>query len=158
MGSTTEDWQSIATAHQLKQLYAIPQEWKLDDEALKKLAGDGTVDVGRLIKLQAAKLSGIMSEGELHITEAYTATQLLDLMAEGKLKALDVTTAFSKRAAIAQQLVSLHFAAQCCNMLCAQCRLLTRYKRHRASRKSSLMKALNGRNGWINSTRITAVS
>ncbi|KAB5515363.1 amidase signature domain-containing protein [Coniochaeta sp. 2T2.1] len=106
MGSTTEDWQTIAAAHRSKQLEAIPDTWRLNEEALTKLRGDSTPDAGRLIKLQAARVSGIMSEDELHITEAYTATQLLEMMAHGKLTALEVTIAFSKCAAIAQQLTS----------------------------------------------------
>jgi amidase len=106
MGRIDEDWQTVAAAHRRKQLEAIPPTWRLDDKTLSKLRGDTTPDTGRLIKLQAAKNSGVLSDSEVYITETYTAKQLLELMAEGKLKALDVTRAFSKRAAIAQQLVS----------------------------------------------------
>lgn len=49
--------------------------------------------------------SGIMTTKELEITEM-DATSLLELMASGQLKSYDVTLAFCKRAAIAQQLVS----------------------------------------------------
>lgn len=47
----------------------------------------------------------ILSENDFHITESYTARSLAQALAEGNLKALDVVTAFCKRAAVAQQLV-----------------------------------------------------
>ena len=48
---------------------------------------------------------GLLSEQELQITEDYEVTALIAALASGKLTSLAVTTAFSKRAAIAQQLV-----------------------------------------------------
>jgi hypothetical protein len=40
----------------------------------------------------------------MNITESYTVVELLKALSVGDLSALDVTVAFSKRAAIAQQL------------------------------------------------------
>lgn len=48
--------------------------------------------------------SGIMTPEELALTEK-DATGLLRLISEGKLKSYDLTLAFCKRAAIAQQVV-----------------------------------------------------
>lgn len=50
--------------------------------------------------------SGILSSHEIQITEAYDVAGLLKGLASGTLTAVDVTAAFSKRAAIAHQLVS----------------------------------------------------
>jgi amidase len=51
---------------------------------------------------------GIMSKEELELTDK-DATELLELLASGKVKSYDVTLAFCKRAAIAQQLVRIHY-------------------------------------------------
>jgi hypothetical protein len=47
----------------------------------------------------------ILSKEEREITEIHDATALLELLSAGKVSSLAVTTAFCKRAAIAQQLV-----------------------------------------------------
>ena len=100
------DWKIAAAAHRQKQHDAIPSEWLLTAQQIQELSGFGTEDEGRLIKLQAARKSGILSEKELDITENYTATQLRDQIATGQLKSVDVTVALAKRAALAQQFVS----------------------------------------------------
>ena len=102
-----EDWQSVAAAHSQKQYEAIPTEWKLEKGVLDEIRGEGSSDSGRLIKLQAVRRSGLLSERELHITEDYTATQLLDSISRRKFTSFEVTLAFSKRAALAQQLVRI---------------------------------------------------
>jgi len=56
------------------------------------------------------KESGLLSAQEIEITES-SATDLVAQLAQGKLKSVDVTLAFCKRAAIAQQLVRLGFMA-----------------------------------------------
>jgi amidase len=50
---------------------------------------------------------GIMSKEELDLTDK-DATEFLELLASGKLKSYDVTLAFCKRAAIAQQRVRIY--------------------------------------------------
>jgi amidase len=50
---------------------------------------------------------GIMSKEELDLTDK-DATELLELLASRKVKSYDVTLAFCKRAAIAQQLVRIY--------------------------------------------------
>ncbi|KAJ5733144.1 Amidase, partial [Penicillium manginii] len=49
---------------------------------------------------------GLLSDLELDLTENYTAAQLLAKLASGEASSLAVTTAFCKRAAIAQQVTS----------------------------------------------------
>ena len=52
---------------------------------------------------------GILTNEEFDITENYDATALLGLLASKKVSSITVTTAFCKRAAIDQQLVSEPF-------------------------------------------------
>ncbi|KAK8044414.1 amidase [Apiospora rasikravindrae] len=109
MGGIGQDrqpsWEVIAKEHAAKQLNNIPAEWRLPRDKLDQLSGVGTADEGRLIQLQAAKKSGLLSEKELDITENHTARDLLPKLASGQLSSVEVTTAFCKRAALAQQLV-----------------------------------------------------
>lgn len=55
--------------------------------------------------LDVPRRSGILSERELHITEGYDVRGLLAGLAGGEMTAVEVTAAFSKRAAVAQQVV-----------------------------------------------------
>jgi len=56
--------------------------------------------------MDVPRTCGILSEKELDITENYDATALVEKMAKGEFKSVEVVTAFCKRAAIAQQCVS----------------------------------------------------
>ena len=104
MGSAPE-WQGLVAKHREQQYESIPADWRLSPDALAKLSGKGTASEGKLIQLQAARNSGLLSEKELDITEQYTASQLLEKMARRELTSKEVTVAFAKRAALAQQLV-----------------------------------------------------
>ncbi|KAL4906277.1 hypothetical protein BDW74DRAFT_167394 [Aspergillus multicolor] len=105
-----ETWQEIV-AERRKELDAlIPSEWRLSEEFMASLPANG-----RLLQADPVRKSGLLSETELDITENYTAGQLLQRLAWGDVSSLAVTTAFCKRAAIAQQLTSClteHFFAQ----------------------------------------------
>ncbi|KAL5355106.1 amidase signature domain-containing protein [Aspergillus floccosus] len=97
----SDDWR-IFVAQKRKQLdQQIPADWRLSGAFISSLPKDG-----RLIEADVARRSGILSDGEVDITENYSAAQLLQKLAEGELTSLAVTTAFCKRAAIAQQLTS----------------------------------------------------
>lgn len=106
-----EDWR-ILVAQKRKQLYQqIPTDWRLSEAFISSLPKDG-----RLIEADVARRSGILSDGEVDITENYSAAQLLQKLARGDLTSLAVATAFCKRAAIAQQLVSdrlSHYSPTC---------------------------------------------
>ncbi|CAG8004237.1 unnamed protein product [Penicillium salamii] len=93
-------WQDLVTAKQQECKEKIPLEWRINTEhpALAKTP--------RLIEADIPRRSGLLSDTELDITENYTANQLLVRLATGRVSSLDVTTAFCKRAAIAQQLTS----------------------------------------------------
>ncbi|KAH1474667.1 hypothetical protein KXX06_005932, partial [Aspergillus fumigatus] len=88
----------------------IPSEWRLSDDFRASVPANG-----HLIEADIARRSGILSDEELDISEKFSAVELLKNLAERKFSAVDVTTAFCKRAAIAQQLTSClteHFFAK----------------------------------------------
>lgn len=85
-------WEDIAADKCSRIAASIPQEWRIDTKNLP----DNVMDV-------PAKC-GILSDAELAITES-SATDLVQQLATGKLKAVDVTLAFCKRAAVATQVV-----------------------------------------------------
>ncbi|KAL1793520.1 hypothetical protein ACET3X_008502 [Alternaria dauci] len=58
------------------------------------------------MEMDIPRKSGILDEKELDITEKFTVEELLQQLRMGVLSSLEVTIAFSKRAAIAQQLLS----------------------------------------------------
>jgi hypothetical protein len=88
-------WQTVASEQQRLRDSKIPKEW-----ILESLPADDISNV-----MDIPRQSGIMTEKELSITDL-DATSLLEQMKSGQLKSYDVTLAFCKRAAIAQQLVS----------------------------------------------------
>ncbi|RHZ65805.1 general amidase GmdB [Aspergillus thermomutatus] len=108
--TSTETWRTLV-AQKRKQLDAqIPSEWRLSDEFLASVPSNG-----RLIETGVVRRTGILSDDELDITENYSAAELLPKLAYGELSSLAVTTAFCKRAAIAQQWTSClteHFFAR----------------------------------------------
>ena len=92
-----ETWQSIATRKQKERASRIPEQW---------LLSPNNIDHNRLNVLSVPRESGILTEKELKITEQYDATGLVAELASGRLKSVDVVTAFCKRAAIAQQVAN----------------------------------------------------
>ncbi|GKZ16497.1 hypothetical protein AbraIFM66951_000275 [Aspergillus brasiliensis] len=78
----------------------IPLEWRLPSSYL-----EGLQDTSQSV-LDIPRRCGILSKREIHITEDFDATALLEQLASRKFTAVEVTTAFCKRAAIAQQLTS----------------------------------------------------
>lgn len=94
--SKVETWKPIVARKQAEQEARIPREWRL-----KNIPSDTTSNV-----LDIPKTCGILTATELQLTETSDATALLQQLTSGRVKAVDVVTAFCKRAAIAQQLVS----------------------------------------------------
>ncbi|EHL03745.1 putative Acetamidase [Glarea lozoyensis 74030] len=88
---------AIAARKQAEQKSRIPKEWLLDQKF---------VDPPQKNVLHIPRASGILTDKELHITESYSAVALTSAIAKNELTALAVTTAFCKRAAIAQQLTN----------------------------------------------------
>lgn len=56
--------------------------------------------------LPVPRSCGLLTESELDLTETYDATDLLYMLAKGKISASALLMAFRKRATIAQQCVS----------------------------------------------------
>ncbi|KAF3008209.1 hypothetical protein E8E14_008959 [Neopestalotiopsis sp. 37M] len=99
-------WQQLAEQHRNIQRAAIPKAWIIPESKIPQLVGAGTSNEGSLITLKVAQESGLLSPRELEITEKYTASDLVQRIATGELSSEDVTVAFCKRAAVAQQLTS----------------------------------------------------
>jgi len=99
------DWQSAVQRKRQENEDKTPQEWLLDQSFIESLQCGPTKRVN-LIQIKAAQRSGLLTNKEIEITEACTAVVLLEKLRQGSLSALEVTTAFCKRAAIAQQLLS----------------------------------------------------
>lgn len=93
---SVQSWEEISLEQQAIRDAAIPKEW-----ILKDLPAESALDV-----MEVPYKSGIMTQRELEITEQ-DATSLLEQMACGSLTSYEVTLAFCKRAAIAQQVVSV---------------------------------------------------
>lgn len=97
----SDSWRSIAARKAAERDSRIPDDWRLQASQIAS-CGKSVLDVKRF---------GILSDLELEITSDYDAASLLDDLATGKRRSVDVVTAFSKRAAIATQLVN------CCTEL-----------------------------------------
>ncbi|KAJ5683972.1 acetamidase [Penicillium maclennaniae] len=89
----TTTWEERAADKRNRINDSIPQVWKIQN-----LPTDDSV-------LEFPKKSGILSDQELAITQS-SASDLVKKLAQGELKAVDVTVAFCKRAALAHQLVN----------------------------------------------------
>ncbi|TID18002.1 hypothetical protein E6O75_ATG10647 [Venturia nashicola] len=93
-----EAWQSISKRKKEQQASRIPKEWLLPAESIPP---PGTLNV-----LDIPRTCGILDEQDLNITENYDATALVEELAAGRLKSVNVTRAFCKRAAISHQLTN----------------------------------------------------
>ncbi len=89
-------WEDIAADKKARIDKSIPAEWRIDVAGLG--LGDSVMD--------APAKSGILTPEELEITNS-SAVDLVAKLADGRLKSVDVTLAFCKRAALAHQLVCL---------------------------------------------------
>jgi len=98
-------WESRVAAKQQSSREKIPKEWLLPASVTDMLQMPLSEHPNRLMKMGIARKSGLLSEKELEITEKHTVEELLKQLKDGALSSLEVTVAFSKRAAMAQQLV-----------------------------------------------------
>jgi amidase len=99
-----DTWQAQVTAKRRDALARIPEEWRLLGSFLQ-CVGASENEPTDLVTSNAVQRSGLLSSTELDITENYTASELVEKLALGSISSETVTRAFSKRAAIAQQLV-----------------------------------------------------
>lgn len=93
------EWQGKAERKRAEAAAKIPMEWRLPDEILDTISQNSTRSV-----IDVPRKCGLLTKQEISITEDSDATDLLELLASGALTSVAVTTAFCKRAAIAQQL------------------------------------------------------
>lgn len=99
--STGKTWQELQAAKFAERDSRIPAEWKLKKE---HLPSEDTADLRSIVNS-----CEILSSAELAITsDQYDATSLAAAIAEAKFTAVEVVTAFCKRAAVGHQV---------CNML-----------------------------------------
>lgn len=105
VGNGMSDWESKIAKKQSAQLDKIPRDWLLPAAVTKTLKQP--LELHRIDVTKIPRSCGIMSQRELSITEDYTVDQLLAAMQASRLTASEVTMAYSKRAAIAGQMVSL---------------------------------------------------
>lgn len=84
---------------------AIPDSWILDPALLEGLQTPWETSKNDLMALDLPQKSGILSARELEITGSYSIHDLLKGLVDGQLTSEEVVTAFSKRAAIAHQVV-----------------------------------------------------
>lgn len=93
MAIAKENWRSIAQKKQETRASLIREEWRLKE----KYEGSNVLDV--------PSKCGVLSQRELQITSEGDAVDLVERLKDGVYTAEEVTLAFCKRAAIAQQLV-----------------------------------------------------
>ncbi|GAB1740896.1 hypothetical protein NU219Hw_g5972t1 [Hortaea werneckii] len=94
-------WQTRAQEYQKAASSKIPEAWRLDSQYLNE-----TGPTSKRSVLDIPAKCGILNEREVDITEHYNMVQLVQQLASGSMSSTEVTTAFCKRAAIAQQLTS----------------------------------------------------
>lgn len=103
-------YEERAKEKRAQQAESIPTEWRL--KTIPSVA-----EVPNALKY--IRECGLLTEKELKITETEDAAVLLSQLASKELSAVEVTTAFSKRAAIAHQLTT------CCTEMFFEAALAT---------------------------------
>ena len=96
MLSDIKNYQAIAAEKKAQQWDKIPKNWRIPTERYQNAANVMDIPL----------TCGLLNESESRITSNYDATALLDKLKAGVWSVEQVTVAFCKRAAIAQQLVS----------------------------------------------------
>ncbi|KAF0321263.1 amidase [Colletotrichum asianum] len=77
-------WQKLVDRKKQQLAGAIPAKWKLDVSLVRELT---EANGGRLLELDPARRSGVLGDVELDITESYSALELVNEMALGRLTA-----------------------------------------------------------------------
>ncbi|KAH6884278.1 amidase [Thelonectria olida] len=96
MPPITDSYKAIGIAKRLQRNSKIPQEWTVPPEKLQEQTGF----------LDLPVTCGVLTDDECDITSNYDATALLEKLKAGVWSCEQVTVAFCKRAAIAQQMVN----------------------------------------------------
>ena len=96
MHSIAKSYPEIAQGKREQRQKRIPKAWLLSQDQLQSR------DI-----LSLPEHCGILTAREYQITQTHDAVDIVDGIASGNLAAREVAVAFCKRAAIAQQMVSL---------------------------------------------------
>ncbi|KAF2710987.1 amidase [Pleomassaria siparia CBS 279.74] len=96
-----QDWQTLALKKRSTLSSQIPPEWLLPTTLLSTLTPTSTKSL-----LSVPSTSGILTAREIDLTENHDATSLVAMMLKKVATSYEVTLAFCKRAAIAQQCVA----------------------------------------------------
>jgi amidase len=96
MLSEIKSYQAIAVEKRAQQWDKIPKDWRVPTERFHNITNVMDIPL----------TCGLLNETESRITSNYDATALLEKLKAGVWSVEQVTVAFCKRAAIAQQLVS----------------------------------------------------
>jgi amidase len=102
MASEMKPYEAIATKKKAQQQDKIPIEWRISTERYRNATNVMDVPLS----------CGLLNETESGITSTYDATALLEQLKARTWSVEQVTVAFCKRAAIAQQLVSCVHASR----------------------------------------------
>jgi amidase len=92
----SNQWQELCAARKKMQYDSIPPEW------LIKLPPDNQLNV-----MDVPSTCGLLTARELEITETVDVDIILRKLCSAEWSSVEVTTAFLKRAVVAQQLVRL---------------------------------------------------
>ncbi|KAH7086058.1 amidase signature domain-containing protein [Paraphoma chrysanthemicola] len=95
------EWQPLVDKKRQDLRAQIPPEWILPKHITDMVNHTSTSSAFDLLQS-----TSLLTPKEKEITENYTAAALIRLMSQSELTSLEVTTAFCKRAAIAQQLTN----------------------------------------------------
>lgn len=95
------EWKRKAEKKRTEVASKIPQQWLLPYHILDNIAYGTTDNV-----LDVPRKSGILTNAELSLTEDFDATDLVSKLASGEITSSELTLAFCKRAAIAQQVTN----------------------------------------------------
>ena len=90
-------WKPTILAKRNTQINSIPPSWRLPENALKDPSASS---------IQVIQSSGILTPDELAWTETTDIRELVSLITSRRVSSEQLTTAFCKRAAIAQQVTN----------------------------------------------------
>ena len=103
--SMTSTWKDLAANKKREQTASIPPDWLLSPSKLPPESQANVLDV--------PYTSGLLTEKEIEITDTIDVNVILNNLARAIWSSIDVTTAFYKRAIIAQQMVGHYFWYYC---------------------------------------------
>ena len=108
-----QSWQALSADRKQKQLHSIPQEWIIHTPATHGDPDHNSNAYARQSVIHVPETCGLLSPLDVEITNTIDLDILLGNMATSRWSAVQVTTAFCKRAIIAHQLV-LYSLSFCC--------------------------------------------